>query len=191
MTTQEARNIASSHLSEKRMFHSECVARCAVELAVRNGADPEKAEIAGLLHDIMKEEPDDVLLKWINGFDIMQDDYFSACKPIWHSFAGAAYACKVFSLTDDICDAIYYHTCGKAHMSPLEECIFLADYISDDRTFPGSQQVREIAKKDIKLAIFTALQNMISHLVEQGRVVMPLSLEAYNYYASLTSMNKD
>ena len=76
-------------------------------------------------------------------------------------------------------------------MSPLEECIFLADYISDDRTFPGSQQVREIADKDIKLAIFTALQNMISHLVEQGRVVMPLSLEAYNYYASLTSMNKD
>ena len=76
MTTQEARNIASSHLSDKRMFHSECVARCAVKLAIRNDADPEKAEIAGLLHDIMKEESDDVLLKWINGFDIMQDDYF-------------------------------------------------------------------------------------------------------------------
>ena len=191
MTTQEARTIASSHLSDKRMYHSECVAKCAVQLAMRNGADIQKAEIAGLLHDIMKEEPDDVLLKWMEGFDIMQDDYFLDCKPIWHSFAGAAYACKVLNLTDDVCDAIYYHTCGKAHMSSLEECIFLADYISEDRTFPGSKEVREIAETDITLAIFSALQNMISHLVEQGRVVMPLSLEAYNYYASMTSMNKD
>ena len=121
----------------------------------------------------------------------MQDNCFGGCKPIWHSFAGAVYACKAFHLTDDLCDAIYYHTCGHADMTPLEECIFLADYISDDRTFPGSSEVREIAKSDIKLAIFTALKNMISHLVEQGRVVMPLSLEAYNYYASLSSMNKD
>ena len=191
MTPQEARIIAGSHLSEKRMYHSECVARCAIELARRNGADTEKAEIAGLLHDIMKEEPDDVLLKTLEGSAIMQDNCFGGCKPIWHSFAGAVYACKAFNLTDDICDAIYYHTCGHADMTPLEECIFLADYISDDRTFPGSSEVREIANKDIKLAIFAALQNMISHLVEQGRVVMPLSLEAYNYYASAASMNKD
>ncbi|MBR3354074.1 MAG: bis(5'-nucleosyl)-tetraphosphatase (symmetrical) YqeK [Oscillospiraceae bacterium] len=191
MTVHDARKIASEHLSEKRMYHSECVAKCAVQLALRNGADPEKAEIAGLLHDVMKEEPDDALLKCMDGFDIMQDDYFSEYKPVWHSFAGAAYACKVLSLTEDVCDAIYYHTCGKANMSALEECVFLADYISDDRTFPGSQEVREIAKTDIKYAIFSVLQNMISHLVEQGRVVMPLSLEAYNYYASLTSMNKD
>ena len=191
MTPQEARKIAAAHISEKRMYHSECVAKCAVELALRNGADPKDAEVAGLLHDIMKEEPDDVLLKTMEGSAIIQENCFSECKPIWHSFAGAIFVEKEYALSKDICNAIYYHTCGHAEMSALEESVFLADYISDDRTFHGSAEVREIAKQDIKLAIFSALQNMICHLVEQGRVVMPLSIEAYNYYASIASMNKD
>lgn len=191
MTLQEARVIAGSHLSDKRMYHSQCVARCASELALRNGADPQKAEIAGILHDVMKEEPDDALLKTMVGSDIMQVDHFLDCRPIWHSFAGAVYLSREYSLDEDICSAIYYHTCGHAGMTPLEECVFLADYISEDRTFPGSNEVRNIAKEDIEEAIFAALRNMISHLVEQGRVVMPLSLEAYNYYASRTGLNKD
>lgn len=191
MTPQEARIIAGSHLSEKRMYHSECVAACAVKLALRNGADPQKAEIAGLLHDVMKEQPDDVLLKTMDGSAIMQVDNLMDCRPVWHSFAGALFVKKEYSLDDDICSAIFYHTCGHAGMTPLEECIFLADYISEDRTFPGSQEVRNTAESSIRNAIFAALRNMISHLVEQGRVVMPLSLEAYNYYASGAGFDKD
>ena len=191
MTEAEARDIARDHLSDKRFFHSQCVARCAGELALRLGADVDKAVIAGWLHDVMKEQEDAVLLKTLEGSDIMRDDYFAHYKPIWHAFAGAIFVQNTLNLPGDIADAIYYHTCGRPNMSPLEKSVFLADYISDDREFPGAAQVRRTAAEDIDLAVFQALQNSVRHLMERGKIVMPLSLDAYNYYAALVSKNKD
>ena len=42
------------HVKPKRLRHSLGVAQTAVKLAVKYGADPVKAEIAGLLHDCSK-----------------------------------------------------------------------------------------------------------------------------------------
>lgn len=191
MRPDVARSIAKAHLSEKRMYHSECVARCAKQLAVRLGCDAEDAEVAGLLHDVLKEEDDSALLKTMEGSAIMRDDYVEHYRPIWHAFAGSIYVRKELGLSQEIADAIFYHTCGRASMTPLEKAIFLADYISDDRAFEGAQEVREIAAQDIDKAVLQALKNTISHLISKGRVVMPLSIEAYNYYASLSMKSKD
>ena len=121
----------------------------------------------------------------------MRDDYFAHYKPIWHAFAGSVFVKESLNLSCDIADAVYYHTCGRPDMSPLEKSVFLADYISDDRIFPGAAQVRKTASENIDLAVFQALQNSVCHLLERGKIVMPLSLEAYNYYAALVSKNKD
>ncbi len=43
-----------NHVRPKRLKHSLGVAQTAVELAEKYGADPVKAEIAGLLHDCSK-----------------------------------------------------------------------------------------------------------------------------------------
>ncbi len=182
MTVEKAHSLAKAMLSDGRFYHTECVARCAKELAVRLGADPEQAEIAAFLHDIMKEQSDAVLLKTLEGSAIIKDNYFSDYRPLWHAFAGAVFVRKELGLSQEIADAVFYHTSGHAGMTPLEKSVFLADYISDDRSFEGSAEVREIARKDIDLAVATALQNMIGHLVSQGRIVQPLSLEAYNFY---------
>ena len=45
-----------SRLSDYRFYHSVCVAEAAVQLAERFGADVEQAYVAGILHDVMKEE---------------------------------------------------------------------------------------------------------------------------------------
>ena len=63
MKMSEAENIARQRLSDRRYHHTLCVVKAASELAPRFGADPEKAELAAYLHDIFKEEQDDVLLK--------------------------------------------------------------------------------------------------------------------------------
>ena len=57
MTTAEAKALIRPMLSDKRYHHSLCVAKEAVRLAMRFGADAEKAELAGILHDITKEIP--------------------------------------------------------------------------------------------------------------------------------------
>ena len=44
-------------LSPYRFHHSVCVAKAAVQLAEKYGADVDRAFLAGLLHDITKEMP--------------------------------------------------------------------------------------------------------------------------------------
>ena len=48
--------LIKSRLSQHRYSHSMNVAESAVYLAEKYGADREKAYIAGILHDVMKEE---------------------------------------------------------------------------------------------------------------------------------------
>ena len=55
-----------------------------------------------------------------------------------------------FSITDsEILEAIRVHTTGKVGMSKLDKVIFLADYIEPNRDFPGVDELRNVAKKDL------------------------------------------
>ncbi len=65
-----------SRLSDYRFYHSVCVAEAAVQLAERFGADVEQAYVAGILHDVMKEEEPSVQRAYIkkpaNGCQILK-----------------------------------------------------------------------------------------------------------------------
>lgn len=181
ITLEQATALARSQLSDQRFHHSLEVAKAAKALAVRLGADPEKAELAGVLHDLCKEWSEADLLKTLEGSDIIKMPYFRDLKAVWHGFAAAVYLEKEGFISSEIANAIAHHTSGKANMSPLEKAVFLADYISADRQYETSAQVREIAKTDINLACLTALRNSITHLMQKGKVVDVRSLEAYNW----------
>lgn len=66
MTDYEKYNaVIKSRLSEHRYIHSVNVSKAAVHLAKLNGANEEKAALAGILHDVMKEAPLDVQYEYI------------------------------------------------------------------------------------------------------------------------------
>ena len=71
MTREEYKAVVRPFLSEKRFYHSECVAAEAEKLAKHYGADPETAWVAGILHDIMKELPPEEQLKKMDEFGII------------------------------------------------------------------------------------------------------------------------
>ena len=52
-------------LSDYRYVHSMNVGDSAKMLAEKYGADEEKAYVAGILHDIMKEKPKNKMLEYI------------------------------------------------------------------------------------------------------------------------------
>ena len=62
--------IIKSRLSEKRYIHSVNVAKEAVRLAKKYGADVEKAYIAGILHDICKEDSPEIQLQTTEKYGI-------------------------------------------------------------------------------------------------------------------------
>ena len=63
MTFEQYEQEVKRHLTDKRFFHSQCVAAEAARLAQRYGTDVEKARLAGILHDIMKDTPPEQQLK--------------------------------------------------------------------------------------------------------------------------------
>ena len=68
---EELKILLKTRLNEKRYIHSLAVADEAKRLAELYGGDKEKAYLAGLLHDITKNAPDEEHLNIFNSFDII------------------------------------------------------------------------------------------------------------------------
>ena len=83
--------LAKTMLDDYRYNHSLCVAKEAVRLAKKYGANPKNAYIAGILHDILKNTPLPEQLQWIRKSGIIFDNIQLASPPIWHGFAAVSY----------------------------------------------------------------------------------------------------
>lgn len=166
-------------LSEKRFLHSEAVAETAKKLAKEYGEDPQKAYLAGMLHDFAKEMPLEEMQEYIkeNGQwkDLFDEEKNSV--ELLHSRVGALIAFKEFHIEDpEIIQAIAEHTIGGKDISKLSEILYLADYIAPGRKQPGVEEIRKVAKKDFEEALFMAYDRTITYLEESKKWVHPASL---------------
>lgn len=180
-TDEKIITLIRSKLNADRFNHSLNVADSAKELALRYGADADKAYTAGLLHDVMKNASPEEQLGVLSeaGIELMPVDREN--KKLWHAIAGAAYVKFVMGIDDrDIIRAVRYHTTGRAGMSLLERVVYLADYISADRNYNGVEDMRRLCQADSDEAILYALTFGIPDLVSKGRVIHPDSIDLYN-----------
>ena len=174
-------SLAENTLSEYRFHHSKMVAKAAVMLAQKYGADCALAETAGILHDITKEMSVNNQLQLLEDNDIMLDSVTECNERILHAVSGAAYAEFVLGIKDrDLLNAIRFHTTARAGMSLLEKIIFIADFISEDRTYPDIDIMRQEADKSLEAGMKYALSYVIRNLVNNGRCVHPDAIDAYN-----------
>lgn len=181
MTYEEYEAEVKKHQTEKRFFHSQCVAAEAARLAERYGADVEKARLAGILHDIMKETPEEEQLKIMEKFGIMLSKRGSPVPKPWHAAAGAAYLHGVLGMDDpEILSAVECHCWGKRNMTTLEKVLFVADYISADRDYPGIEVMREAADRSLEEAIVKGVAWTLCDLTSRGRPIDPDSVYAYD-----------
>lgn len=173
--------ILKSRLNEKRYYHSLCVADEAKRLAGKYGGNEEKAYLAGLLHDITKNSPDEEHLQIFKESDIILSDIEKNAKKLWHAMSGAEYVKRVIGVDDaEIIDAIRYHTTAKADMSLLAKILYLADFTSADRDYEDVDVIRKYVDESLDKAFVYALKYSITDLVSQGRAVHIDTVEAYN-----------
>lgn len=174
-------NEIKKRLSERRFYHSLNVAYEAKRLAEYYGADPEKAFTAGLLHDIMKDTDYKEQLKIINDNGIILTKTEKNSKRIWHQLSGAIFIEKYLGVEDkEIISAVRYHTTARAEMPLFERVLYIADYISADRSYPDVGVMREKAYKSLEEAMLYGLQFTIIEMVKNGLPVHQDSLFAYN-----------
>lgn len=186
-TIEQMKEYAKSCLSEKRFNHTLGVAEEAVKLAMRYGANQQKAETAAVLHDCAKELTAEEKLKKCNKYGIPLDDILIKQPDLTHSFIAAAIAQDLFCIEDDeILSAIRYHTTGRRNMTLLDKIIYLADYIEPTRKpFDGILKAREKALSDLDQAVKISLLDTLEYNNKKGCLIHPLSYEALEDYSHI------
>ena len=173
--------IIRTRLSEYRFRHSLCVAQEARRLAQRYGAEPDRADTAGILHDIMKDTPKDAQQQLLTQFGAVLDAVESHSPTLWHARSGEVFLRHILGVTDEaILQAVRYHTTGRAGMTPLEQVLFVADFTSADRNYPDVDVMREKANRSLEEAMLYGVAYTIRDLVDAGRAVHPDTLALYN-----------
>ncbi|MGN1404165.1 MAG: bis(5'-nucleosyl)-tetraphosphatase (symmetrical) YqeK [Ruminococcus sp.] len=176
------RSYLKAHLSEKRYTHSVNVSQASAELAQRfGGVDVETARFAGLVHDICKEEPEDVqyMLMMRSPMEVCEEER-KAFK-VWHGIAGAEMLRDSFGVTDeDVLRAVRFHTVGRAGMSQLEQIVYLADMISAERNYPDVNVLRQKTRESLTAGMCYALEFSLSKLLRKHALIPHHTVEAYN-----------
>lgn len=181
MKSMDYEEVIKPLLSEKRYYHSVCVSKSATDLAKRYGADAEKAAVAGILHDIMKDVAPDEQLKMMTRYDIVLSDVERNAQKLWHAMLGAAYLENKLGITDrEILDAVRYHTTGRANMTVLDKVLFIADFISPDRDYDGVENMRNAAEISLEQAIVEGMTFSMIDLARRYKAIHPDTVAAYN-----------
>lgn len=170
--------------SPSRYQHSRNVAKAALKLAERNGADLEKAYVCGLLHDVEKNAPKEEQKRYMKQLGETLSQYVFDNPKLWHAPAGAAYVRDELGIVDEeMIHAIKYHTTGRPGMTVLERIIYVADFISDEREYPGVEKVRETAYRNLDEAILIGSQFTLVSLLQSWRVINYDTIAMYNEVA--------
>lgn len=175
-----------STLKESRFVHTQGVCYTAAALAMCHEQDMMHAQIAGILHDCAKGYSDEQLLEICQNKKIEISDSELESPHLLHAKVGAYLAEQQYGVEEkEVLSAIRYHTTGRAGMTPLEQIIFIADYIEPNRKeIPGLEESRRLAFKDLDKATYFILKNTLLYLKEtKGEdKIDHLTKEAYFYY---------
>lgn len=170
-----------------RYFHTLGVANTSACLAMRYHFNMETAYIAGLMHDCAKCVPEDVMLSECNQYGIEVSESEHVSPYLLHAKLGAYYTRTRYHIdNDDICNAIRYHTTGRANMSILEKIVFIADYIEPSRNKVSNLDVvRQMAFEDLDRTVYKISKDTLSYLEKKGGTIDPATNETYEYYSQL------
>lgn len=171
---------------EKRRAHVVGCSETAQALAEHYGADPDLAARAGILHDITKALGPTEQLHLCEKYGIVLTELQRANPKLLHAKTGAVIAREIFGESDEVCEAIRWHTTGKPQMTLLEKIIYLADYIEPNRDFPGVEALRQAVWEELDKGLYQGLDLSIRILRKQGRIIDPDSLQAWEYYKKYT-----
>lgn len=166
---EEIKAVLKKRMNEHRFEHSLNVAKRAAFLAKKYGADPEKAEFAGLIHDVCKGIPNEEQLAIIKNEGVELDVETMASPALWHSIAGAIYSEHELGVTDkDVLNAIRYHTSGRGNMSILEKVVYMADLTSAERNYPDADYTRKLTDYSLDEGIAYGVRWIAGDLEHRG-----------------------
>lgn len=177
---EEIKESLQKRLTQKRYIHSLGVMKSAKELAKNYGEDEEQAEFAGLVHDIAKELPKDEIQKMLEKYKIKPDIVEQNQMSLLHAKLGAIIAKTEFGASEEVQNAIKYHTTGNIKMDKFAKIIYLADKIEENRTYDEVETLRKHAKENLDKAILYVLDFTIQKSIKKQTLIHPDTIELRN-----------
>ena len=168
-----------------RFAHTLGVARFARRLALRYGADAERALLAGMLHDLARLYPAERLLAECEARAMRIDAFERAHPTVLHARLGAELAREQFGVNDEpVLAAIRKHTLGSGTMSTLDVIVYLADALEPGRRFDERAELEMLAFRDLDAAMRELLRSTVDYNKAQGRQVAPATDAAIEHFAT-------
>ena len=173
-------------LSEKRYNHSIGVMKKAEELAKLYKVNINKAKLVGLAHDIGKELSKEDKEKYLKENNIEIDRIEKINVGLLHGKIGADICKKRYDFTEDMQDAIKFHTTGNKDMDLLAKIIFVADKIEEGRKYKDKNKmqelelIREAAKENLDEAMLGLIDSSLIYTMQKKNLIHPDSISTRN-----------
>ena len=149
----------------------------ASHLAKIYGADIEKAEFAGRYHDIAKCFDQEQMDECVRKYGISSE--FIGSKALAHSKVAAEILRQDYGVDDeDVLNAVRSHTTGRKGMSLLEEIVYVADAIEDNRNYPELKTLQRQAEYDLDRVCLVIMDFAVEKIYQKGRMPDNTTLEA-------------
>ena len=156
MKITEYKNLLKSRLKEKRYNHSLCVADEAKRLALKYGADPDKAYLAGLLHDITKNSEEKEHFDLFSQYGVILSPIEKSSQKLWHAMSGSLYVKNILNIDDE--EIILVRMVGRLLTEAVEHSVLqfktiFNRLVSHDKIFIGIILV-ELYELDTVIILF-------------------------------------
>jgi nicotinate-nucleotide adenylyltransferase len=175
-------------LKTSRFEHTLGVAGTAKKMAEIFHVNPNKAYLAGILHDCAKNLENTELLNLCKENKIPVTESEMESPYLLHGKVGAYIANTKYGITDEeVLSAVIWHTTGKENMTDLEKIVFSADYIEPGRNKqPNLETLRKIAKTDLDLLVYSILKDTLEYLKRsQNKNIDENTIKAYEFYKKI------
>ncbi len=182
--SQKLRKQLEKELKPDRFDHTLGVAYTAANMAFVQGADVEKALIAGFLHDCAKCMSHEEQIKICEKNKIEISEVERKNHSLLHAKVGMYLARTKYDIYDpDILNAIRWHTTGKEDMSLLEKIVYITDFIEPNRKpLEDMDAIRREAFTDLDRCLAHILHNSVIYLKTIGKEIDDATMIAYEYY---------
>jgi len=176
-----------------RQAHCRSVAETAEFLARRFSVEPRAARLAGLGHDLVKDQ--DIGYQWelarrslaSEGMEPISDAVASMereksfADKIIHGPAAAVYLRDRLGIRDPgILKAVSLHSSAGHSMDPLSSIIFIADKMEPTRTYAGDREAFALREDSLNSLLKQALGLSIHWLNAKGYAIAQSSIDLYN-----------
>ncbi|MCQ2443256.1 MAG: nicotinate (nicotinamide) nucleotide adenylyltransferase [Oscillospiraceae bacterium] len=181
LSLEELRAASYSMVKAKRLPHIKGTEEECALLARRWGADETDARRAAILHDCTKFWNLEEQLQYCQKYDILLDQIEEVTLPLLHAKSGAGVAKQVFGMPDAICEAIRWHTTGKADMTLLEKILYIGDYAEPSRSYDWCHKLRKLVMENLDQGVLYGLEITIDHTRKKDNLIHYRTLEARDF----------